>query len=73
MRYKVKGCRYHSFVNYFSTIKKLNWVEPSGKVEASSFQDNYPEGKPRIYCRLTKAGMLASEQAWADPRKTLYG
>lgn len=70
--YKSKGCRYHSFVTYFSTIQKLNWVEPSGKVEASAFQSNYPEGKPRIYYRLTETGRQAPEQAWADPRKALY-
>ena len=71
--YKSRGCRYHSFVNYFSTLQKLGWVEPSGKVEASAFQVNYPQGKPRIYYRLTKAGKQASEEAWADPRKALYG
>ena len=71
--YKSRGCRYHSFVNYFSTLQKLGWVEPSGRMEASAFQDNYPQGKPRIYYRLTKAGKQASEQDWADPRKTLYG
>jgi hypothetical protein len=71
--YKSKGCRYHSFVNYFSTLQKLGWVEPSGKVEASAFQDNYPAGKPRIYYRLTSSGRQALEQAWADPRKALYG
>lgn len=71
--YKSRGCRYHSFVNYFSTLQKLGWVEPSGKVEASAFQDNYPKGKPRIYYRLTKTGKQAPEQAWADPRKALYG
>jgi hypothetical protein len=71
--YKTKGCRYHSFVNYFSRLQKLGWVEPSGKVEASEFQDNYPAGKPRIYYRLTKAGKQASKEDWADPRRTLYG
>ena len=70
--YKSKGCRYHSFVTYFSTLQKLGWVEPSGKVEASAFQDNYPQGKPRIYYRLTYTGRQAPEQAWADPHKTLY-
>ena len=46
--YKSRGCRYHSFVTYFSTLQKLGWVEPSGMVEASAFQANYPQGKPRI-------------------------
>ena len=70
--YKSRGCRHHSFVTYFSTIQRLNWVEPSGIIEASAFQDNYPEGNPRIYYRLTNTGRQAPEQAWADPRKALY-
>jgi hypothetical protein len=71
--YKSKGCRYHSFVNYFARIKKLNWVEPTGMTEVSQFQDNYPEGNPRIYYRLTETGRLASDSEWSDPRRTLYG
>ena len=71
--YKSMGCRYHSFVSYFSTLRKLGWVEPSGKTEASAFQDNYPQGQPRIYYRLTRAGMLALEQEWANPHRALYG
>ena len=31
MPYKAQGCRYHSFVTYFSTIQRLKWVEPTGK------------------------------------------
>jgi len=73
MPYKSRGCRYHSFVNYFSTLQKLGWVEPSGKVEASAFQENYPRGKPRIYFRLTKKGKSIPDELWADPRKALYG
>jgi hypothetical protein len=71
--YKSKGCRYHSFVNYFSTIQKLGWVEKSGEVEPSEFQDNYPQGKPRIFYRLTPAGTAASDYLWANPRRALYG
>ncbi len=71
--YKSRGCRYHSFVKYFSTIQKLGWVEPSGVVEPSAFQANYPQGKPRIYFRLTQKGKSASDEQWADPHKTLYG
>ena len=70
--YKAQGSRYHSFVTYFSTIQRLNWVEPSGIREASAFQDNYPKGNPRIYYRLTNTGRQAPEQAWADPHKALY-
>ena len=70
--YKAQGCRYHSFVTYFSTIQKLKWVEPTGIEEPSSFQDNYPEGQPRKYFRLTAAGIAAPESAWANPHKALY-
>jgi hypothetical protein len=71
--YKSRGCRYHSFVTYFSTIQKLGWVKPSGVVETSAFQANYPQGKPRIYFRLTQKGKSASDEQWADPHKALYG
>jgi hypothetical protein len=70
--YKSRGCRYHSFVDYFSMIQKLGWVEPSGMVEESSFQENYPQGKPRIYFRITEKGKSAPEHLWANPRKALY-
>ena len=71
--YKAQGCRSHSFVTYFSTVQRLGWVEFTGKVEPSSFQDNYPEGQPRKYFRLTAAGMAAPETAWANPHRALYG
>lgn len=66
--YKSMGCRYHSFVTYFSTLQKLGWVEPSGQEEPSAFQDHYPPGQPRKYFRLTSAGMAAGDSAWANPR-----
>ena len=73
MPYKSNGCRYHSFVVYFSTLRRLGWVEPSGYEEPSSFQDNYPPGPSRIYYRLTQAGLEAGDAAWANPHLTLYG
>ena len=30
MPYKANGCRYHSFVVYFSNLKRLRWVEFTG-------------------------------------------
>ena len=36
MPYKAQGCRYHSFVTYFSILQKLKWVEPTGKEEPSA-------------------------------------
>jgi len=71
--YKTQGSRFHSFVVYFSMLQKLRWVEPTGQEEPSKFQNNYPEGQPRKYFRLTAAGMAASEYLWANPHKALYG
>jgi hypothetical protein len=73
MPYKSRGCRSHSFIMYFSNLQRLNWVESSGREEASSFQDHYPPGPPRRYFRLTKAGREASETAWRNPYRILYG
>lgn len=71
--YKASGCRYHSFVVYFSTLKRLRWVEESGVEESSAFQSNYPPGKPRIYYRLTVLGRSASDSHWMNPQLALYG
>jgi hypothetical protein len=73
MPYKSRGCRFHSFVVYFSTIQRLGWVQPSGYEEPSAFQDHYPLGPPRRYFRLTDAGRTAPESAWANPHRALYG
>ena len=73
MKYKAQGCRFHSFVVYFSMLQKLGWVEFTGKEEPSAFQENYPDGQPRKYFRLTKTGREASDAAWANPHLTLYG
>jgi len=71
--YKTRGCRFHSFVVYFSNLRRLGWVEPSGKEEPSSFQDHYAPAPPRKYYRLTRAGRAASDAAWTNPYLTLYG
>jgi len=73
MPYKAQGCRYHSFVVYFSNLQRLGWVEETGKEEASAFQDRYPPGQPRRYFRLTDTGKAASDAAWANPQAALYG
>lgn len=73
MPYKANGCRYHSFVIYFSTLQRLSWVEATGEEEPSAFQENYPPGPPRKYYRLTQAGCGASNAAWSNPHLTLYG
>ena len=73
MPYKATGCRYHSFVTYFSTLERLGWVEPTGREEPSSFQERYSSGQPRRYYRRSKAGYGASDDAWSNPHATLYG
>jgi len=73
MPYKSQGCRFHSFVVYFATVRRLGWVWPSGYEERSAFQDNYPPGPPRRYYRLTEAGRTASEAAWRNPHRACYG
>ena len=72
MPYRNWGARYHSFVVYFSDLIRLGWVEESGKVEPSQFQDHYRPGPPRVYYRLTRAGKEADDHAWANPHRTLY-
>jgi hypothetical protein len=72
MPYRNWGARYHSFVVYFSDLIRLGWVEKSGKVEPSQFQEHYRPGPPKIYYRLTEAGREADNQAWANPHRTLY-
>jgi hypothetical protein len=73
MPYKAWGCRYHSFVVYFSNLQRLGWVEFTGREEVSEFQDHYDQGQPRRYYRLTVVGKAASDAAWANPRIALYG
>jgi hypothetical protein len=73
MPYKAQGCRFHSFVVYFSNLQRLGWVEPTGREEPSSFQDHYPPGPPRRYFRLTQKGKSTPDYLWVDPRKELYG
>lgn len=67
--YKSKGCRYHSFVTYFSLLIRLDWVEFTGRVEQSEFYS----GQSRRYYRLTAAGITAPDFAWANPYRALYG
>jgi len=73
MAYKTQGCRFHSFVVYFSTLQRLGWVEATGREEPSAFQDHYPPGPPRRYYRLTQAGREADDSAWRNPHRACYG
>lgn len=71
--YKARGCRYHSFVVYFSNLRRLGWVESSDREEPSAFQGHYPPGPPRRYYRLTETGRTASDAFWSNPQLALYG
>ena len=70
--YKLVKCRYHSFVMYFGMLKKLGWVEKTGKEEKSTPQDYYDGFEPRRYYRLTRKGREAPDYEWSNPHLTLY-
>ena len=70
--YKASGCRYHSFVIYFSNLQRLGWVEFTGREEPSEFQAHYGQGQPKRYFRLTAVGENASDTGWANPLGALY-
>jgi hypothetical protein len=70
--YKLLKMRYSSFTRYFGHLKRLGWVEESGKTEPSAIQDDYPPAPSRVYYRLTDAGRRASMAEISDPVMTLY-
>lgn len=74
---KFTKMRYASFTNYFGRLKRLGWVEPTGKVETSTVQEpkpgiTNPEGRPRVYYRLTDAGWKATLAEVSNPLRLLY-
>jgi len=69
---KFTHMRYHSFLMYFGVLKRLGWVEATGRTEASAVQDNYPPAPERTYYRLTKKGVEAGDDLWSNPLFTLY-
>jgi len=69
---KFTHVRYHSFLMYFSVLKKLHWVESTGETENSGIQDNYASAPSRIYYRLTELGKGAGDDLWSNPQLTLY-
>ena len=64
--------RYYWFLMYFGVLKRLGWVEITNETEPSSIQDSYPSVPSRTYYRLTKKGIEAGEDLWANPLFTLY-
>jgi hypothetical protein len=73
LKYRAIACTFHSFIVYFGDLQKLGWVEFTGREEPSKFQSHHPPGPPRKYFRLTKSGKEASEDAWRNPHRALYG
>jgi hypothetical protein len=70
--YKLLKMRYSSFTRYFGHLKRLGWVEATGKTEPSTIQYDYPPAPSRVYYRLTDAGKRASIADISDPKMTLY-
>jgi hypothetical protein len=58
--YKLAKCRYSSFERYFHMLKRLGWVEFTGKEETSYIQETYPDAPPCVYYRLSFKGREAS-------------
>jgi len=71
--YKEVKMRYASFTRYFSHLKRLGWVEETGKTEPSAIQDDYAPAPSRVFYRLTDAGRKATMIEISDPIMTLYG
>ena len=70
--YKLTRMRYSSFTTYFAHLKRLGYVEETGREELSLVQNSYPPAPPRRYYRLTEAGKRAAMEELSDPIMTLY-
>ena len=70
--YKFLKMRYSSFTRYFGHLKRLGWVEESGRTEPSAFQEDYPQAPSRVFYRLAEKGWKASMDDISDPVMTLY-
>lgn len=70
--YKLTKMRYHSFVVYFGTLKRLGWVVKTRHTETSSVQGSYPAAPARVYYRISASGRRAGSVAVSDPVTALY-
>ena len=71
--YKLHRARSISFFKYFYYLKRLGFVEPTGKEEESYIQSiDYLEAPPCRYYRLSEKGKSAPEHEWYRPQLTLY-
>jgi len=74
---KLTRMRYASFTKYFSHLLRLGWVEKTGETETSTLQKPAPgvinpEGRPRVFYRLTRKGIDAADYEWSNPQLVLY-
>ncbi len=71
--YKLHRARSISFFKYFYYIKRLGFVEPTGREEESYIQGiTYTDAPPCRYYRLSAKGKAAPEHEWYRPQLTLY-
>ncbi len=71
--YKLHRARSISFFKYFYFVKRLGFVEPTGREDESYIQSlTYPDAPPRRYYRLSEKGKTAPEHEWYRPQLTLY-
>ena len=70
--HRLTRMRYPSFARYFSHLKRLGYVEETGKEELSLVQESYPPAPPRRYYRLTEKRKRATMEELSDPIMTLY-
>ncbi len=69
---KFTRARYASFTRYFGHLKRLGWVEETGKTEPSGLQDSYPAAPSRVYYRISAAGRAANPIDVMNPIRALY-
>ena len=71
--YKLTKMRYSSFTRYFGHLKRLGWVEETGREDESYIQGlTYADAPHCRYYRLSTKGKEAPEHEWYRPQLTLY-
>jgi len=71
--YKLHRARSISFFKYFYFLKRLGFVEPTGKEAEAYIQGiDYADAPPCRYYRLSGKGKAAPEHEWYRPQLTLY-
>ena len=71
--YKLHRARSISFFKYFYFVKRLDFVERTGREDESYIQSlTYTDAPPCRYYRLSEKGKAAPEYDWYRPQLTLY-